>query len=123
MSGELNGPIPAFTEHRHRQAFAAFSREVDAKLDERPFRHLCPVADERDAMTDGEYWDDVAESILGNHMAQVFDDEDGPWDPTTDLPVEPCEVCGTAETACGYDESGLPYVHCTPPTDTTSKEN
>ena len=99
-----------FKQHRELRAFHEFTRPVVEKLAERPFRHLCAVADERDAMTDGEYWDDVAQSILGNHMAQVFDDED--YDPSTDLPVEPCSVCGAAETACGYDESGLPYVHC-----------
>jgi hypothetical protein len=65
-------------------------------------------------MSDGEFWDDVAQSILSNHMAPVMDDEDDEnYDITTDLPVEPCSVCGTAETACGYDGAGLPYVHCT----------
>jgi hypothetical protein len=79
-------------------------------ISDRPFRHLCHEADKRDAMTDDEFWDHVAESILGNHMAQVFDDED--YDITTDLPVQPCDVCGTAEAACGYDEFGRSYVHC-----------
>jgi len=33
---------------------------------------------------------------------------------TTDLPVTPCDVCGATEASCGYDEAGLPYVHCSP---------
>jgi hypothetical protein len=77
----------------------------------RPFykdiQYLYPSTGE---VSNAEFWDHVAESTLGNHMAQVFDDED--YDITTDLPVQPCDVCGTAEAACGYDEFGRSYVHC-----------
>jgi len=82
---------------------------VTRLLAERPFRHLCSVADERDAMSDGEFWDDVAQSILSNHMAPVMDDEDDEnYDITTDLPVEPCSVCGPPKLRAATTGPGFP---------------
>ena len=73
-------------------------------------RVFCVSSPEAAAMDDGEFWDHVAESILGNHVAPSPDDEE--WEPINDLPVSPCGVCGTSETSCGYDEAGRPWVHC-----------
>lgn len=73
---------------------------------DRPFRDLCPEADARDAMDDGEFWD------------HVFNRDDGP-DEFEDMdPVDydeldmlaPCEICG-ATGACGYDLEGRPLIH------------
>lgn len=73
---------------------------------------LCPEAEMRAAMTDAEFWE------------HVFHGDDGPDDPADidesyrsafghwpDLPVTPCEVCGSAEEACGYDTEGRPMIH------------
>lgn len=38
-----------------------------------------------------------------------------PPEPWSDLPVTPCEVCGSREAACGYDDTGRPMIHTTPP--------
>ncbi len=72
---------------------------------ERPFRHLCPEADSRDAMDDGEFWE------------HVFRTEGMPGSPEDDPDLEPpedygrpCFMCG-AVGACSYDEQGRPLIH------------
>lgn len=69
----------------------------------RPFQHLCPEADLRDQMDDGEFWDHV-------FPARPEDDDwPDPEDFGPDIPV-PCPVCGDTG-ACGYDEDGRPWIH------------
>ena len=78
----------------------------------RPFRHLCPEADRRDAMTDDEFWADVARNLTG----LTWDDEPT-WDgPDLDVQVsrEPCPECG-APGACAWDSEGRPLIHATDP--------
>lgn len=68
----------------------------------RPFRHLCPDADVRDALTEGEFW----ELVYGADPADV-------GEPDVDVTLDttgPCTVCGSA-TACGYDAEGEPMIH------------
>ena len=80
----------------------------------RPFRHLCPEADERDAMSDGEFWDRVAESFGvggGPDIEPDFDDME-PVD--EDFIATPCEVCGSTGP-CGYDTEGRPLIHASLP--------
>lgn len=73
----------------------------------RPFRDLCPEADERDAMSDVEFWEHVFpqsapdDSLFG---------EDGPVERLLSLVVEPCPVCGS-DGACAYDTEGRPLIH------------
>lgn len=69
----------------------------------RPYRHLCPKADARDAMTDDEFWADV-------HPQQDCTDNDEPPTDLLSLTVEPCPVCG-AQGACSYDVEGRPLIH------------
>ena len=72
----------------------------------RPFRHLCPEADERDAMTDQEFWQRVADSILGPQ----WDDDDAGPDLDAALNVGVCRTCG-ANGACAYDSEGRALIH------------
>jgi hypothetical protein len=87
-----------------------------ADVTHRPFRHLCPEADELDALSDGEFWDRVAESFGvggGPDTEPDFDD----MEPTDEeLHRPPCEVCGSIG-ACGYDTEGLPLIHAIAPDD------
>jgi hypothetical protein len=82
---------------------------------DRPFRHLCPEADLRDAMSDGEFWDHVAESILGPGSEPDTDDMEPVGYDELDI-LAPCEVCGESG-ACGYDSEGRPLIHATPKED------
>jgi hypothetical protein len=76
---------------------------------------LCPEADLRDAMDDGEFW----VHVLGQ------DGPDQPYDPEDDpnLPdaaeyelerrlANPCPECGQ-HGACAYDAEGRPLIHAT----------
>jgi len=79
----------------------------------RPFRRLYPEADERDAMSDGEFWDKIAEFLgvgVGPDTEPDFDDME-PVDEELSRP--PCEVCGSIG-ACGYDMEGLALIHVLP---------
>jgi hypothetical protein len=73
----------------------------------RPFRHLCPEADMRDAMTDAEFWEHVARNLGADFE---------PFDDGTDVDVavadSPCAECGEAG-ACAYDAEGRPLIHAT----------
>jgi hypothetical protein len=74
----------------------------------RPFRHLCPEADMRDAMPEDEFWEHV---LLAGHPEMSPDDEDlDP--PATGLVDEPCGVCGELN-ACMWDAEGRPLIHAT----------
>jgi hypothetical protein len=66
-------------------------------------------------MSDGEFWDRVAESfgVGGGPDEPDFDD----MEPTDEeLRRPPCEVCGSIG-ACGYDTEGLPLIHAIAPDD------
>lgn len=66
----------------------------------RPHRHLCREADQRDAMSDDEFWDHA--------FPQSDVEESGP--DVVALTVEPCPVCGE-QGACAYDAEGRPLIH------------
>jgi hypothetical protein len=73
---------------------------------DRTYRHLCPEADMRDAMTDDEFW----EHVLNNLVPPYEEPEiDGP-DIDVQMRAEPCTVCGEAG-ACGYDAEGRALIH------------
>lgn len=78
----------------------------------RPFRRLCPDADERDAMTDAEFWQHVADNLTGPRWD--IDDE-GP-DIDAALNVGTCETCGSSG-ACAYDAEGRALIHASPDED------
>lgn len=73
-------------------------------MNERPFRHLCPEADRRDAMTDEEFWADVYD------FAHVPDCDFPDFDEPVSLDATPCEACGEVG-ACAYDPEGRPLIH------------
>ena len=75
---------------------------------ERPYRHLCPEADERDAMDDAEFWAHVLPQ-----QPQWTDEDAGP-DLDAALKVGECGVCGST-SACGYDSEGRALIHATTP--------
>jgi hypothetical protein len=83
---------------------------------ERPFRHLCPEADARDAMSDGEFWDHVLNHRDGPDAPEVAFEDMMPVDYDELDILAPCEVCG-ATAECGYDLEGRPMIHATPPDD------
>lgn len=82
----------------------------------RPFRHLCPEADERDALSDAEFWERVYSRICGADM----EPEPPDYGPDTDGRgigvavisdhISPCPVCHEWG-ACGYDAEGRPMIH------------
>lgn len=78
----------------------------------RPYRHLCPEADERDAMTDDEFWSHVARN-LGMPDPDDQPDWDGP-DLNETASMGPCATCGETG-ACGYDSEGRALIHTTDP--------
>lgn len=72
---------------------------------------LCPEAEYRASLSDGEFWE------------HVFHGDDGPddrdYDPEMDFNIPPpneidiseqCPICGSTG-ACKYDEEGLPMIH------------
>lgn len=72
----------------------------------RPFRELCPEADPRDAMSDGEFW----EHVFGTEgMPDIGDDE--PDEPDVQL-LPACSICGSTGP-CGFDIDGRPLIHAT----------
>ena len=70
----------------------------------RPFRHLCPEADKRDAMTDEEFWAHVYD------LAPVSDEDFPDFDEPTSLDASPCPECGEVG-ACAYDDMGRALIH------------
>jgi hypothetical protein len=87
---------------RWRQA--RYARNLMGKIsDERPFRHLCPEADLRDAMSDEDFW---------AHVFKLDEEYDGPTydEPALGPLTEPCEECG-AVGACAWDAEGRPLIH------------
>ncbi len=84
-------------------------------MSERPFRHLCPEADARDAMTDDEFWEHVGQNLSPSAFDPPMWDDDGP-DLDVTLATVPCNVCG-ATGACGHDAEGRPMIHTEPEDD------
>lgn len=76
----------------------------------RPFRHLCPEADLRDAMTDAEFWahvyPDDAHTIGNRYDWDAYMPAAGDESPH----ATPCPTCGES-FACGYDAEGRPMYH------------
>lgn len=70
----------------------------------RPHRHLCPEADLRDAMDDGEFW----AHVLGQGTG--FDEDYFDHSPTLGPLTEPCGECGSVG-ACAWDAEGRPLIH------------
>jgi hypothetical protein len=64
---------------------------------------LCPEADERAALPDGEFWDRVLDQ-------QPPDEPDGPDLDQTTNQMTPCTECGELG-ACGYDAEGRAMFH------------
>lgn len=77
-------------------------------MTDRPFRDLCPEADMRDAMSDDEFWEHVANNLSPPEFDPPL------WDDGPDLDVsvatEPCPTCGSGG-ACAYDAEGRPLIH------------
>lgn len=73
-------------------------------MSERPFRHLCPEADKRDAMTDEEFWAHVFDA------GPVPDGEFPEFDEPVSLDATTCETCGETG-ACAYDSEGRALIH------------
>ncbi len=67
---------------------------------------ICPNALANDALTDDQFWDQVAAAILGTHEGP---DDEGP-DEIVTAQLDPCPVCGECGP-CGYDDSGRPLIH------------
>jgi hypothetical protein len=79
---------------------------------DRPFRHLCPEAEPRDALTEGQFWENIARSV---QLAPDYDLNDVGQDCETDeidtqLASTPCPVCGSYG-ACSYDLDGRALIH------------
>ena len=74
----------------------------------RPFRHLCPEADMRDAMTDDEFWAHVAQNLAG----PTWDMDDEGLDIDVQVAAVPCAECGEVG-ACAYDSEGRALIHAT----------
>ena len=73
----------------------------------------CTVRDARAAMTDDEFWHDVARGL--EQPPYQSDDPHGDYydpDPALALP-DPCPTCGELG-ACGYDAEGRPMIHTSP---------
>ncbi len=79
---------------------------------------LCPEADYRASLSDGEFWDYV---LNGHRPGDPVDDYDPDEDdnrPTDDELVisTPCPECGQVG-ACAYDAEGRPLIHAITDTD------
>lgn len=81
----------------------------------RPFRHLCPEADERDAVTDDEFWQRVADNLTPPH----WDEDDAGDDLDVAIKTVPCVECGEFG-ACAYDSEGRPLIHAQTDQDNTT---
>ncbi len=71
---------------------------------------LCPESEYRASLTDSEFW----EHIYPDDVEFDYDFSDD--DVHIGLMGTTCQVCG-ASSECGWDESGRPWIHCTPQND------
>ena len=68
----------------------------------RPYRHLCGEAQQRDEMSDADFY---------AHVYPDNDDDDYlDQSPALGLLTEPCGECG-AVGACAWDSEGRPLLH------------
>lgn len=70
---------------------------------------LCPEAEFRASLDDGEFWDYVLNGVRPGEEPEVHFEEDP--DAVEDY-GGPCEACG-AVGACAYDMDGRPLIHPT----------
>lgn len=71
-------------------------------------RPLCPEAEFRASLDDGEFWDYVLNGIRpGDNVIEVDFCEPDELDEDYG---GPCEICGE-RGACGYDAEGRPLIH------------
>lgn len=71
---------------------------------------LCPEAEFRASLDDGEFWDYVLNGVRPGQEPEVdFSDED---QSPPDEYGGPCDVCGE-RGPCGYDAEGRPLIHPT----------
>jgi hypothetical protein len=81
---------------------------------------LCPEAELRDAMDDGEFWAHVLQP--GQEQGPDYEPEEpdegdiSEWDVEHRL-AEPCPECGQLG-ACSYDAEGRALIHVTPTEET-----
>jgi len=80
-------------------------------MTDRPFRHLCPEADERDAMSEDEFWERVAANLSGDQYPPQEPDWAAELD-VTPLDSPACVLCGSTG-ACAYDAEGRALIHTT----------
>ncbi len=76
---------------------------------ERPYRHLCPDADFRDALSDDDFWHHVFSHLYGP-MPEFTGFEPADDEPAEVAGMLPCPLCGESG-ACAYDAEGLPLIH------------
>lgn len=72
---------------------------------------ICPEAEQRDAMSDSEFWE---HALRATRLPTL--DEDWPDEDPADWRSDPCTVCRSMG-ACGYDAEGRPLIHPEPDED------
>ena len=79
---------------------------------------MCPEAEFRASLSDGEFWDYVFNGVRpGDPRPDDYDPDDDLNAPPSDrLDLTPCAVCG-GYGACGYDDEGRALIHATPEED------
>jgi hypothetical protein len=72
----------------------------------------CTAEPRRAGMSDGDYWVDVATSLLGAgpDLEDNLDDANDDILDDAGSYTSACRVCG-AGGACGYDAEGQPLIH------------
>lgn len=81
---------------------------------------LCPEAEYRALLDDGEFWEYVFNGVKPGDPPSDREDEFDERDATAQF--DPCPVCG--ETGpCGYDADGEPMIHLPPPGDDTEGDD
>lgn len=89
--------------------------DVDGRL-------LCPEAELRDAMDDGEFWDHVFNDRHWLHPDDSYDEDFNiPPEVAAEYELElrlanPCPECGQVG-ACAYDAEGRAMIHVTEDSD------
>lgn len=78
-------------------------------------RPLCPEAEQRDRMSDAEFWEHVLQpEAATDRYAEDFDippEVAAQWEMETRL-ANPCPECGQVG-ACAYDADGRALIHVT----------
>lgn len=75
-------------------------------------RSLCPEAEFRASLDDGEFWEHVLNGVRPGEDPEIeadpFEEDPGPLGDYGG----PCDICGEVG-ACGYDAEGRPLIHPT----------